>query len=100
MAFFWIWFLFRLHEGFMATVFLPLTPFWASWGLYDDYFSASGSLFGFMKASWRLFFCLWFLFRLHESFMATVFLPLVPFFGFMKASWRPFFCLWFLFSAS
>ncbi|WP_256816028.1 hypothetical protein, partial [Cytobacillus sp. Bac17] len=29
--------------------------------------------------SWRPFFCLWLLFRLHESFMETIFLPLVPF---------------------
>ncbi|MGA5689069.1 hypothetical protein [Cytobacillus pseudoceanisediminis] len=63
----------------MATFFLPLVPFSALGRLHGDLFSGSGAFFGFMKDSWRPFFWLSFLFRLHEGFMATFFLPLVPF---------------------
>ncbi|MCS0669926.1 hypothetical protein, partial [Cytobacillus firmus] len=76
--------------------------------IYGDRFSDSRSFFGFIRASWRPVFWLWFLFRLHGRFMATVFLTLVPFsaslelhgdqfsgfgsfFGFMGDLWRPFF---------
>ncbi|MDK7669549.1 hypothetical protein [Cytobacillus oceanisediminis] len=63
----------------METIFLAQMPFSASSAIHGDHSSASGSFFGFMGALWRPFFWLWCLFRLHEGFMATILLPLVPF---------------------
>ncbi|MFD5851601.1 hypothetical protein ACFWGC_15550 [Cytobacillus pseudoceanisediminis] len=77
--FFWLWLLFRLHESFMETIFLAQMPFSASSAIHGDHSSASGSFFGFMRASWRPFFWLRCLFRLHEGFMTTIFLALAPF---------------------
>ncbi|WP_197204709.1 hypothetical protein [Cytobacillus firmus] len=49
--FFCLWFLFRLHERFIATIFLALVPFSASLRLHGDHSSASDAFFGFTKAS-------------------------------------------------
>jgi len=94
--FFWLWLLFRLHESFMATILLHLVPFSASWRLHGYHFSGSGSFFGFMRASWRPFFCLSCLFRLHRRFMATIFLALVLF-RLHRRSMATILCFWCLF---